>query len=76
MRAMRRAAFGGNEDEGVRGLQDGAVLQQAVPSGGLGGPQEPVPQAVTGFGIFCPQGSAAGGSVATRRRVQFFFRRA
>ena len=43
MRAMRRAAFGGNEDEGVRGLQDGAVLQPAVPSGGLGGPQGPVP---------------------------------
>ena len=40
---MRRAAFGGSEDEGVRGLQDGAVLQPAVPSGGLGGPQGPVP---------------------------------
>jgi len=65
MRAMRRAAFGGSEDEGVRGLQDGAVLQQAVPSGGLGGPRGPVPQPVTG-GLFCPQGSAAGGSVATQ----------
>ena len=59
MRAMRRAAFGGIEDEGVRGLQDGAVLQQAVPSRGLGGPQGPVPHAVTGVGIFCPQGSVA-----------------
>ena len=59
MHAMRRAAFGGSEVEGVRGLQDGAVLQQAVPSRGLGGPQGPVPQAVTGFGIFCPQGSVA-----------------
>jgi hypothetical protein len=66
MRAMRRAAFGGSEDEGVRKLQYGAVLQQAVPSGGLGGPQGPVPQAITGFGLFCPQGSAAGGSVATQ----------
>ena len=67
MRAMRRAAFGGSEDEGVCGLQDGAVLQPAVPSGGLGGPREPVPQAVSVFGLFCPaQGSAAGGSVATQ----------
>ena len=66
MRAMRRAAFGGSEDEGVRRLQDGAVLQQAVPRGGLGGPQGPVPQTVTG-GLFCPaRGSAAGGSVATQ----------